>query len=201
MAFVLYYLDQRRKILMGEIVRIFCSNCGAQLDVDNSQQYAKCGSCGQVVENPKYGKSQGISDIFDEETKHTITTGFNKVKSFFSGFASDNDIEDHHHHEDFFDDRDSNFRHRGRRDVFDDEPQYYAVIKRTLSNYSGECPGIAFTSVSFCKSYDECIDKITEKLEERIGSFHKHYEQPSPEKYRDNDPDTRVVRIYPRNRF
>ena len=200
---------------MARYARIFCENCGAELNADVSQQYVKCDSCGVVINNPKYvGQSDtfvqttgegDFGELFSKEKKK----GFNKLKGFF-GFGRDDDDDDEDYDEDEdaeieeFDEDDDDFdRNPRRRNPFDDdngfgrsqENDYYAVIEKSALFYKGECPGISFTSSGLCRSYDECIDSIEEKLGRQVGAFGK--KQPDPRTLH-LDRDQKIVRVRPR---
>ena len=207
---------------MARYARIFCENCGAELNADVSQQYVKCDSCGVVINNPKYvGQSDtfvqttgecDFGKLFSKEKKK----GFNKLKGFF-GFGGDHDDDDEDYDEDEdveidthddlieeFDEEDDDFdRNPRRRNPFNDdngfgrsqENDYYAVIEKSALFYKGECPGISFTSSGLCRSYDECIDSIEEKLGRQVGAFGK--KQPDPRTLH-LDRDQKIVRVRPR---
>ena len=211
---------------MAKYKRIFCENCGVEINADISQQYVKCDSCGAVINNPKYiGQSDtfvqttGEGDfgkLFSTEKKK----GFNKLKGFF-GFGRDDDDDDDEDYDDDedveietlddiieeFDEDDDDFdsydRKPRRRNPFDDdngfgrnrENDYYAVIEKSALFYKGECPGISFTSSGLCRSYNECIDSIEEKLGRQVGAFGK--KQPDPRTLH-LDRDQKIVRVRPK---
>ena len=185
---------------MAEFETVFCEYCGASINADTSQQYIKCDSCGSIVSNPKYKKEEKSTTKDKSNTKTSGGGGFfAKIGEFLSSAVeeiseeinmSDDSCCDHHDNP-FEDHRDYFFR----RDPF--EPEYYAVVEKGAFSYSGECPGIAFTSVSFCDTYEECITEIEKKLGDQIGPFNKKYDQPDP-KTLNIDKDKRIVRVRPR---
>ena len=101
-------ISKKEIIIVAKYKRIFCENCGVEINADISQQYVKCDSCGAVINNPKY---VGQSDTFVQTTGEgdfgkLFSTekkkGFNKLKGFF-GFGRDDDDDDD---EDYDDDED-----------------------------------------------------------------------------------------------
>lgn len=181
---------------MPNYINIFCENCGAPINADTAQQYVKCNNCNTVVSNPKYLKQEEFTATTTTNVTHEKKSGgfFGFFRNLGRAFSSNNhrvpshnhfDDHHHHHHHDPFDNRNNPF------------DNYYAVIKKNAFSYSGECPGISFTSVMMCDSYDECITQIEKKLGDKIGSFNKKYDQPDPSTL-NLDSDERIVRVVPR---
>ena len=192
---------------MVNSVDIFCENCGSPIKAQANQQYAKCNSCGTVVSNPKYVEQQQTSNNVQMQSEVSvggIKGFFKKLGSMFSSnvhHSSGNFNHPHggdvffnggHHHDNPFDNRGHGF---GVHNSFG--AGYYAVIKKSAFSYSGECPGISFTSVSMCDTYEECLSKIEEKLGDRVGSFNTRYDQPDPRSLHIGR-DERIVRVIPR---
>lgn len=184
---------------MESYVNIFCENCGAPIKAEVNQQYVKCNSCSAVVSNPKYLKQEERSNTVKVEGKASIggLGGFfkNLGKAFSSTIQNSNrgdsffDDKHYHHHDESFDNR-----HGFGRNPFE---TYYAVIKKNAFSYSGECPGISFTSATMCDSYDECLHEIEKKLGDRVGAFNKTFDQPDPSSL-NLDRDERIVRVRPK---
>ena len=76
---------------------------------------------------------------------------------------------------------------------------YYAVVeKHGTMFFSGEIPGVSFTRVMLCNSYDELIQKITRALSEQMWT------RPQMMSYADvaaRNPGKEIVQIHPTSRF
>ncbi len=205
----------------GDKQTVFCANCGAKLRNPkfNGGKVSSffSGLKEDITNDNEEGQDEdlftaetggGFSAFFSDEAK----AGFNKLKGMLGGTEVrtsnsrhredfDDDFEDAF--EDDFDGRriDDRRREDDRRRYDKDRgfDRYYAVIKRGGLFYSGECPGISFTSVSMCDSYEECLDEIEEKLGDQVGSFNRKFKQPDPSEFRE-DRDTRIVTVYPKRK-
>ena len=79
--------------------------------------------------------------------------------------------------------------------------EYFAVIEQGGLFFSGELPDIKWSSVSLCRTYDELINKLTEKLNEVIKDAIK-WDRPFPAKTSYNDlnnkyPGKKIIGIRP----
>lgn len=71
---------------------------------------------------------------------------------------------------------------------------YYAIIEKGGLFYSGEIPGISFSRVSLCNSYDELINKLTKTLNDEM------WKKPPMMSYRDvaeKNHGKEIVQIHP----
>lgn len=91
---------------------------------------------------------------------------------------------EHHHH------------HHGH-----DYNEYFAVVEQGGLFFSGNLPDIKWGNVSLCRTYDELIDKLTQKLNEEMESAAK-WNKPLPAKTSYNElaakyPGKKIVAIRP----
>ena len=71
----------------------------------------------------------------------------------------------------------------------------FAYIEKSGLFYSGEIPGISFSKVSLCDSYDECLNKLTAILtENKNKAFYKPPVQDLNE-IRKNHPKAKIIRL------
>lgn len=177
---------------MKEVI-IFCTNCGAKLNALSNDLEVCCDYCGCVNENIKFEPEKEFNEEKSESNFFSsLGHGLKKAGKFLNSLANEFEEDENHHH------------HHGKTinenafEVGHGKP-YYAIIKKSSLFYEGECPGVTFCKVSLCDSYDECVNKLVEKLSDEVNRFGgKSYDQPSLEEIKNSYPNAKIIKIYPK---
>ncbi len=195
---------------MGENIRVFCAECGTPIDTTTNVEMVTCPACGNEEENPKYNpeavvpKAEGIIDTAE------MKEGVDKLNTFASKIFGTNitpeiiaqrqaqmakntqasspananyDIVSRGNYDE------------DKKPMFTREKAFLAYINKSGIFYEGQCPGIDFTEVNMCDSFEDCVSKITRKLKSSVGSFPEDEVQPSIEEIKAAHPGARIIRI------
>ena len=143
-----------------------CQSCGAKMEGLSNQETLSCSYCGYASENEHYKES-------------------------LSQYKNQQQFKDNVHKNIFVDEVVDHIRVRHAKNY----NSIYAYIEKSGLFYSGEIPGISFSKVSFCNSYQECLDKLVEIFkQEKEKAFFKVPEQDLNE-IRRNHPDAKIISI------
>ena len=171
MGFFDSIMDMQKKILdkMAPDVTIKCSNCGASATGKATDKTIKCEYCGCFNENNKYISPADLA----------ASVGNKNANNFDDDFDDDFDSFDRHHR-----------MHRGRHGH---SGRVVAWIEKGGLFYEGEIPGINFSKVSLCDSYEECVRKLREKYYKESSSAFFDVPVQDIEKIRREHPKAHII--------
>lgn len=143
-----------------------CPFCGARMEGSMYNPTISCTYCGGSTENESY--------------KEPVTQDTNQ-QVFEEDDADDVFVDNVFRH---------NHRRHGRN-----YNSVYAYIEKSGLFYSGEIPGITFSNVSLCDSYQECVDKLIEKY--RTEKERAFFELPKQDinEIKQSHPNAKIIKI------
>ena len=112
---------------------------------------------------------------------------------FFDFFSDHGHSSSHHRHGGFgFNESDSH----PEDEMVAKGRGVYAWIEKSGFSYNGEIPGVSWTSVRMARSFEECLDELTKKLNESSSvQFSSFRQKVSYEDIQDDHPNARIVFI------